>query len=52
MRGTRLPEVHGVRKMLNSNLRSEKQHAMAKKGMTERPHIGEGRAGLRKKACT
>ena len=47
--GTKLPEVHGVRKELNPNLRPEKQHAMPKKGMTERPHIGQGRAGLRRK---
>ena len=47
--GTKLPEVHGVRKELNPNLRPEKQHAMPKKGMTERLHIGQGRAGLRRK---
>ena len=47
--GTKLPEVHRVRKELNPNLRPEKQHAMPKKGMTERPHIGQGRAGLRRK---
>ena len=46
---TKLPEVHRVRKELNPNLRPEKQHAMPKKGMTERPHIGQGRAGLRRK---
>ena len=28
---TKLPEVHGVRKKLNPNLRPEKQHAMPKK---------------------
>ena len=49
MSGTKLPEVHGVRKELNPNLRPEKQHAMPKKGMTEKPHIGQGRAGLRRK---
>ena len=47
--GTKLLEVHGVRKELNPNLRPEKQHAMPKKGMTEKPHIGQGRAGLRRK---
>ena len=47
--GTKLPEVHGVRKELNPNLRPEKQHAMPTKGMTERPHIGQGRSGLRRK---
>ena len=46
---TKLPEVHGVRKELDPNLRPEKQHTMPKKGMTERPHIGQGRAGLRRK---
>ena len=47
--GTTLLEVHGIRKELNPNLRPEKQHAMPKKGMTERPCIGQGRAGLRRK---
>ena len=46
---TKLPEVHGVRKELDPNLRPEKQCAMPKKGMTERPCIGQGRAGLRRK---
>ena len=45
----KLLEVHGVRKELNPNLRPEKQHAMPKKGMTERPHMGQWRAGLRRK---
>ena len=30
-------------------MRPEKQHALPKKGVTERPHIGQGRAGLRRK---
>ena len=47
--GTKLPEIHGVRKELNLNLRPEKQHAMPKKGMTEKPRIGKRRAGLRRK---
>ena len=46
---TKLPEVQGVRKELNPNLRPEKQHAMPKKGTTERLCIGQGRAGLRRK---
>ena len=29
-RGTKLPEVHGVQKELNPNLRPEKQHAICK----------------------
>ena len=49
MSGTKLPEVQGVRKELNPNLKLEKQHAMPKKGITEKPHIGQGRAGLRRK---
>ena len=49
MSGTKLLEVHGVRKELNPNLRPEKQHAMPRKSKTEKLHIGQGRAGLRKK---
>ena len=49
-RGTKLPKVHGVRKELNTNLRPEKQHAMPQKGMTERPHIGQGQSRIEKKA--
>ena len=49
MSSTKLPEVHRVRKELNPNLRPEKQHAIPKKGMTERLHIDQGRAGLRRK---
>ena len=49
MSGTKLPEVHRVRKELNPNLRPEKQHAMPKKGITEKPQIGHGRAGLRRR---
>ena len=30
--GTKLPEVHGVEKSLNPNLRPEKQHAIPKQG--------------------
>ena len=47
--GTTLPEVHRMRKKLDPNLRPEKQHALPKKGETERLHIGQGRAGLRRK---
>ena len=47
--GTTLPEVHGVRKELDPNMRPEKQHALPKKGVTERLPIGQGRAGLRRK---
>ena len=48
MSGTKLLEVH--REMeLNPNLRPEKQHTMPKKDMTEKPCIGQRRAGLRRK---
>ena len=46
---TKLPEVHGVRKKLNPNLRPEKQHAMPQKGITEKLWICQGRAGLRRR---
>ena len=49
MSGATLPEVHGVRKKLDPNVMPEKQHALPKKEVTERPHIGQGRAGLRRK---
>ena len=38
--GTKLPEVHGVRKKLDPYVRPEKQHALPRKGVTERPCIG------------
>ena len=49
MSGTTLPEVQGIRKKLDPNVRSEKQHALPKREVTEKPHIGQGRAGLRRK---
>ena len=49
--GTKLPEVHGVGKELNPNLRPEKQHTITKKGIAEKLRIGQGRGGLRRKAC-
>ena len=49
MSGTTLPEVHRIRKKLDPNVRPEKQHALPKKGVTERLHIGQGKAGLRRK---
>ena len=35
--GTKLPEVHGVQKGLDPNLRPEKQHTIPKQGKSERP---------------
>ena len=47
--GFKLPEVHGVRKNLDPNLRPEKQHTFPKQGNLERPHIGQRRAGSKRK---
>ena len=46
---TKLLKIQGVRKELDPNLRPEKQHAMPKKGLTEKLCIGQGRAGLRRR---
>ena len=45
MSGTKLPEVHGVQKELDPNLRPEKQHAISKQGKFERLWMGQERAG-------
>ena len=47
--GTKLPEVHGVQKELYPNLIPEKQHTISKQGKLERPQVGQGRAGLRRR---
>ena len=47
--GIKLLDIHGVGKNLDPNLKPEKQHAMPKQGSMERPHIGQGRAGSRRK---
>ena len=47
--GTKLPEVHGVEKSLNPNLRPEKQLAIPKQGKSERPQMGQGRAGSKRR---
>ena len=47
--GIKLPEVHGVGKNLDPNLKPEKQHAIPKQGSMKRPHIVQGRAGSRRK---
>ena len=47
--GTKLPEVHGVEKSLNPNLRPEKQHAISKQGKSDRPQMGQGRAGSKRR---
>ena len=38
-----------MRKNLDPNLKPEKQHAMPKNGSMERPCIGQGRAGSRRR---
>ena len=45
----KLLEVHGVGKSLDPNIKPEKQHANPIKGSLEKPCIGQGRAGLRRK---
>ena len=49
--GIKLSEVHGVIKSLDPNILSEKQHAnpISIRGSIEKPHIGQGRAGLRRR---
>ena len=47
--GIKLLEVHGVRKNLDPNLKPEKQHTLPKQGNLERPCIGQGRAGSKRK---
>ena len=45
----KLPEVHGMRKNLDPNMKPEKQHVNPIKGSVVKPHIGQGRAGLKRK---
>ena len=47
--GIKLPEVHGVGKILDSNMKPEKQHANPMKGSVVKPCIGQSRAELKKK---
>ena len=47
--GIKLPEVHGVGKNLDPNIKPEKEDAKPIKGSTEKLHIGQGRAGLKRK---
>ena len=47
--GIKLPEVHGVGKNLDPNLKPEKQCTIPKQGSKERPCIGQGRAGSKRK---
>ena len=45
----KLPEVHGMRKNLDPNIKPEKQHANPIKGSVIKLHIGQGRAGSKRK---
>ena len=45
----KLPEVCGMRKNLDPNLKPKIQHILPKQGSMGRPHIGQGRAGSKKK---
>ena len=45
----KLPEVHGMRKNLDPNLKPERQHTLPKQGSMERPCVGQGRAGSKRK---
>ena len=47
--GIKLPEVHGMGKNLDPNIKLGKQHANSKKGSVEKLCIGQGRAGSRRK---
>ena len=47
--GIKLPEVHGMGKNLDANLKPEKQHTIPKHGSKEMPLVGQGRAGSRRK---
>ena len=47
--GIKLPEVLGVRKNLDPNILPERQHANPIKVSIEKPCIGQGRAGLRRR---
>ena len=50
--GIKLLEVHGMGRSLDPNLKPEKQHAISKQGSMERPCVGQGRAGSRRRDLT
>ena len=47
--GIKLPEAHGMRKNLDPNMKLERQHANPIKGSVVKLHMGQGRAGLKRK---
>ena len=44
-----LPEVHGMGKKLDANMKPERQHVNPITGSVVKPYIGQGRAGLKRK---
>ena len=48
---TKIPEVHGVRKELNPNLRPEKTTCHAQKGYDRKATYRSGESRIEKKAC-
>ena len=49
LRGIALPQVHGANKTLNTSILPEKQKPQLqhKRGVENRPRLGQGRAGVR-----
>ena len=47
--GIKLHEVHDIGKNLDPNIKPEKQHANPIKGSVVKPHIGQDKAGLKRK---
>ena len=47
--GIKLPKVHGMGRNLHPNIKPEKQHANPIKCSLDKPHICQGRGGLRRK---
>ena len=49
--GIALPEVHGAKKALDTNVLPEKQkiQSQSKKKVENKPRLGQGRAGIRHK---
>ena len=47
--GIKHPEIHGMGKNLDPNIVAKNQHTNPIKDITEKPHIGQGRAGMRRR---
>ena len=47
--GIKLPEVQGMSKNLDANILPEKQHTNSIKRNIKKPHIDQGRAGMRRR---